>query len=226
MHECCIVFAHHKNDAVTRKHYELLVANNPFPVVPVHCNSKEFLDGAIDVGAFQPPPTHDSNYRSGDQMLLRLFQSGVCEAERYVFIEWDVHASMGIRDFYDLVWDAGAAATSVKEFPDPFWHWFGEVRSIPGQFRKYVCGMAPFNGTFYSRRALEAIADDSSIDVNVYCELRIATLLRKNGFHICQMPWWEETNKWFELPIPFDENKPWIYHPVKKYPVDASSCKA
>lgn len=216
MNECCILFPHHRNDELTARHYQQLVAYNPYPVVPICCNEEEYLPGAIDVGKWTPPPKHKNNNRHLEQLIFRFFSKGLVDAQRYIVLEYDVCATVGVRKFYDPVWNADAAATSVYHYGYQEWPWFREVDRLPTYLHCHAAGIAPFNGAMFSRRALEEVTKDDSVPDDVYCELRMGTLLKKNGLRIETMPWWEKTNRWGNEWIPFDPSKPWIFHPVKK----------
>jgi len=89
LEECCIIFAHHRNDDVTNRHFELLRQNNSFPVVPIHAHQPDHLPNAIDVARPDDRFTDETDaWRYADNLIYRFFEQGHVQAKRYLFFEW------------------------------------------------------------------------------------------------------------------------------------------
>lgn len=216
MLECCILFVHYRNDPTTQAHLELLRRLNPYPVVAVCNAAPEHVDGALDVAGLTTRWSDEHPWGGADTVLYRWFLHGGVRAERYVLLEWDTLATMPVREFYDEVWDADAAGAVVKRIErDPDWFWFHQLGRLPEPLRPYAGGLLPLNGTLLSHRALAAVAA-GPIPSDVFCELRLGTLLRSCGFPLTELPEPKRRmNSYDSRLIAFDATLPGIYHPVK-----------
>lgn len=216
MLECCILFSHYSNSQTTQHHLEVLRERNPYPVVAVCNGAAERVEGALDVSRLSELGAQESRWHSPDTILYRWFLHGGLRARRYIFLEWDTLATMPVREFYDEVWDEAAAASTVKRIEDdPDWYWFEQRDRLPEDLRAKAGGVVPFNGIMLSHRALAAITA-RPIPPDVFCELRIGTLLRNAGFEPCSLPREKRVMNSYERSlIQFDPNRPGVYHPVK-----------
>lgn len=216
MLDCCILFSHYKNDETTLRHLELLRERNPYPVVAVCNGAAERVDEALDVDLLSKEGSLEPKWHSPDRMLYRWFRHGGVRARRYVFLEWDTLATMPVREFYDEVWDADAAGSSVMRVEhEPGWYWFWQTCRLPPHLRAKAGGIVPFNGLLVSHRALAAVTS-GAIPPNVFCELRIGTLLRHAGFEPRALPPGKrQMNSHDRRFIDFGEDRLGIYHPIK-----------
>ncbi|HEU5116039.1 MAG TPA: hypothetical protein VFT74_05115 [Isosphaeraceae bacterium] len=216
MLECCILFVHYRDDPTTRAHLDLMRRLNPYPVVAVCNAAPEYVDGALDVARLTSEWSGEHPWGGADTILYRWFLHGGLRAERYVFLEWDTLATMPVREFYDEVWDADAAGAVAKRIErDPDWFWFHQIGLLPEALRPHAGGLLPLNGTLLSHRALAAITA-SPIPPNIFCELRLGTVLRACGFTLTELPEPKRRmNSYDSRLITFDANRPGIYHPIK-----------
>ena len=216
MLECCILFAHHNNDDTTRHHLQLLRERNPYPVIAICNNAEQHTERALDVSPLSKEGPQESGWHGHDTMLYQWFLHGGVRAQRYIYFEWDTLATMPVREFYDEVWDQDAAASTVKHIEnDPNWYWFWQRDRLPEDLRVKAGGIVPFNGIILSHRALAAITT-RTIPADVFCELRIGTLLRNTGFEPCSWPAEKQSmNSYDRNLIQFDPDRPGIYHPIK-----------
>ncbi len=224
MLECCILFLHHHTDATTRAHLNLLRRMNPDPVVALVDGAEDRLAGSFDAGRPEWGAT-GSTWFHVDTAIYRWFRHGGIKAKRYVFLEYDAHASMSVREAYASVWDADAAASRLERVEEGSdWCWFQAIPTIPPHLRTHAAGLAPMNGILLSHRALAMLA---AIPPNrlpdCHCELRIATLLRAGGFELTALPSpFRATNEWHPSLIHFDPDRPGIYHPVKHFATEVA----
>jgi len=215
----CILFAHHRNDSVTRHHLEILKNNNPNVPIVLLCNgAEEALEGAVDVAMLSPDFRDENKWLGSDAMLYLWFRH--CrnvEAERYAIIEWDALATMPLHDYYTEVWDADAAASQVKTLQTtPQWDWFGlHGARLPERLKPHAAGLVPFNGILLSHRALEQICR-MEIPRQINNELRLGTLLASSGILLTAFPFEKAAgNDWREDLITIRPT-PGLYHPVKR----------
>ena len=213
----CILFAHHRNDAVTRHHLEILRQNNPDPIIPVCHGPADPVEGAVDVSRFSKRFACDHPWMRGDAMLYLWFRhSRTVEAERYAYIEWDTLATMPLREYYQEVWDADAAGSQIKTpQTTPEWEWFKlHGPRLPERLKHFAMGIAPLNGVLLSRRSLKAVCN-SQVPKNVFSELRLGSLLRFNRISVSPFEATKATlNCWQPVPMPLFA-KCGLFHPVK-----------
>ena len=216
MLECCILYSHHKNDETTQRHLEILRAQNPYPVIAVCNAATTHVDGALDVDCLSKDGSLEPKWHSPDTILYRWFLRGGIRARRYVFLEWDTLATMPVREFYAEVWEEHAAASTVKTIEnDPDWYWFWQMGRLPSALRPKAAGVVPFNGLFLSHQALSAITS-RPIPADIFCEFRVATLLRYAGFEPRPFPSAKQRmNSYERTLIDFHQDRPGIYHPIK-----------
>lgn len=213
----CILFAHHRNDAVTRHHLQILQANNRYPIVPLCNGITEPVAGAVDVSPFAAEFAGENKWSGSDGTVYTWFRHfRTVDAERYAIIEWDTLATMPLAEYYREVWDADAAACEIKTpASHPQWEWFRmHGGRLPENLRQFAAGLVPFNGTLLSCRALEKVCN-MQIPPNINNELRLGTLLRAGGFALRTMPPEKAaTNDWRADLIKVGA-APGVYHPVK-----------
>jgi hypothetical protein len=216
MEECCILYLHHRNDDVTRQNYELLRRNNPWPVVPIHANQPEHLPSAINVARDDRFRDETDVWRYSDNLIYRFFEQGHIQAKRYISFEWDTYATAPVQQHYAEVWDCDAAGPGLY-YPHlhGWYYWFCETGRMPSAFRTCAAAFSPLCGVMLSRRALEDVTA-GEIPNNVYCELRLATVVRAAKYSLCQLPTPKSGQNAFDLDsLRGDCVVPGIYHPVK-----------
>lgn len=213
----CILFAHHRNDAVTRRHLEILRENNPDPIIPVCHSPADPVEGAVDVSRFSKRFAGDHPWMRGDAMLYLWFRhSRTVEAKRYAYIEWDTLATMPLREYYREVWDADAAGSQIKTpQTTPGWEWFKLHRQrLPERLKRFAMGIAPLNAVLLSRQALKAVCN-SQIPKNVFSELRLGSMLRFTGITAIQFVEAKaSTNNWHRDLSVLTEGIG-VFHPIK-----------
>jgi glycosyltransferase involved in cell wall biosynthesis len=216
--ECCIVFAHHRDDETTRFHLGELRRLNPFPVVAVCNDSPERVEGAIDVSLLSRQWADEDKWSSADSILYRWFLHGGIRARRYLILEWDTLATMPVREFYGDLWDRDVVATAVKRWEThPRWHWFHQQSHLLSpQLRPHAAGVVPLNGLLLSHCALCSVVA-ANPPPGIFSELRIGTLLRAAGFEFHELPPEKRRmNSFHHLNVEFDGVTPGIYHPIKQ----------
>lgn len=213
----CILFAHHRNDAVTRHHLEILRENNSDPIIPICHSPCDPVAGAVDVSRFSKRFAADHPWMRGDAMLYLWFRhSRTVEAERYAYIEWDTLATMPLPEYYQEVWNADAAGSHIKTpQTTPEWEWFRlHGPRLPDRLKPSAVGIAPLNAVLLSRRALKSVCD-SQIPKNVFSELRLGSLLRFNGVTpIAFVEAKASTNDWQRGSAEITKSSG-VFHPVK-----------
>lgn len=216
MLECCILFLHYRADAESRAHLDLLRRLNPYPVVALTDEVVEPLPGSFDAARPEWGYT-GTTWLNADTPAQRWYRHGGIRAERYIHLEWDAEATLPVREFYREVWNADAAASAIQLIErDPDWFWFHQVDQLPTDLRPHAAGLTPLNGFLLSDRALAAVAAAPPLP-NIFCELRLGTLLRHAGFALTPFaPHRAATNQWLAEMIPRDRAVPSIYHPVKQ----------
>jgi hypothetical protein len=216
--ECCILFMHHRDDELTRRHLRLLRAHNPFPVVPLHCGQREHLPHAVNVGALADV------WRNSDLGYLNWFRRRPFDAERYLWLEYDTFASMPVREFYREVWHCDAAGPRVKSpEQNPDWCWFSERGLLPPSLRSHCGGLSPLSGILLSHRAMTVLAHAAPMP-SVFCEFRVGTLLQAAGIRLTALPPERAaTVDWTPSSFLFDPATPGIYHPVKGWAGDGAA---
>ena len=214
MLDCLILFLHHDDSAVTRRHLALLRGNNPWPVVALCNGSSSKVEGAIDVAKLSSRWAGEDPWRGADSMIYRWFAHQPLAARRYVVMEWDALATMPVSAYLEEVWDQDAAAANVHmPATRPDWPWFNE---LPAELRPFAAGVSPLNGVLISHRALAAVVG-GEIPENLYSECRLGTLLRKAGFMPTSLPRAKaETNSFHPGHVLVNPRAPGIYHPVKR----------
>lgn len=218
MNEAVVLFVHHRNDAVTRRHLQLLRTHNDFPVVPLFCDDRmggTALDDAVRLPmSFQ----RGRNWHNLDWICRDWFLSSHrIDAERYVWLEWDCLANEPLRNWYADLWYADFVASTSVRPPAP-WYWFRSQRAfLPHALVPYASGITPMNGVLMSRRAMSAYAQ-ADVPEGLFCELRLPTILASCGITASRLPSHKATQNRF---LPRGASVPVIgrglFHPVKEH---------
>jgi hypothetical protein len=212
MYECCALFLNHKNDEITRRHFEILRDTNDFPVVPVHRG----IGMRGSVNAWTVDSAHENNVEYIDHLLYNWYRSPHrLPAKRYVLIEYDTLATLPLREFYTGVWDDPAVAAAVRK-PSPTGEWgrFDRTHLLPLDWQPFRRGVTPICGLLMARDVVEAVCGLPT-PPGVFCELRLATAIRRAGWEITQHPTARRT-VWWNYDRIYDPSVPGVYHPVKE----------
>lgn len=229
--ELCILFAYHKLDELTIKHFELLKQHNPrHHIIPITDKISKYLPGTIDVNVFHDPwakafpwrKTHP--WRRCDTMLYRWFMNRTISAERYLLLEYDCLCTVDVADAYADVWNADVAARDFYipgqgrhpisgEYVNEEWPHFQDIGKLPSADRPYAAGLSPVAGMFFSHHGLQSIVRNATRS-DVFCELRLGTAARKAGLNIVEFPPSLKQTIWWD-PYPFTPQVPGVYHAIK-----------
>ena len=148
MHELVILFFHHNSSPTTLANLESLRLSNPnVPVVPLYCR-----DGGECTpvpNAVEVPCTFDrgSNWHNPDLIWVEWFRGpNKIEAERYVWFEYDTHATAPVSEVYASVWNADAVCGQSFVYGRDGWPFWGLVPYLPRGWQRQIGTMCPFNG--------------------------------------------------------------------------------
>ncbi len=205
-----ILFLHHAEDALTKKHLELFRRHNPStPVVALTPNSHAKL----------PWWDYDNMWMYNDTMVYRWFLSpDKIKAKRYCMFDWDTRCDGPVRDYYGDSWNHPAVATTVHDpRSNPGWAWFNHARknkkllSMESDFR----GLSPMCGTLLSEEALELVVSEQRRRPELWREqnneFRVATCA-----HLAGVPLRECGRKTIQPFAGSVTGEGGIVHPVKK----------
>lgn len=226
--EAVVLFAHHKNDEVTQRHFRILQKTNPeLEIVPVRWSweygmpnalalpMNDWVDTVTPSLISRPCPT-PSQY-SMDAILYAWFKARHFDAERYIFLEYDTYAPMPLREFYAPVWDWDYFAPHIVEHGDKRWSNFRFatecVKSICGD---RLIGQWPLCGALISHQCLNRMVQVLEAEphlVSLFCEARMPTLANMSGFkprshEIGKTIDWRPSDVGFKLGHS-------VYHPIK-----------
>lgn len=138
--------------------------------------------------------------------------------DRLIFAEYDVFANVDVAATVSTVdsSDCLAAAVMSPLRDGRSWPVFAESSRMPAVMRHWLAGVVPLGLLMLSREALDELADsrhDEIFAADVFCELRLPTILRAAGFRILQNPAWSDvTVRHMQPPSGFRG----IMHAVKK----------
>jgi hypothetical protein len=223
--ELCILFAYHRVDELTVKHFESLKQHNSnYAIVPITDDISDHLPGTIDVKSFDDPWPKAIPWRRCDTMLYRWFMNRQVTAERYLLLEYDCLCTVDVKEAYKDIWEAEVAArdilvpgekrnTRFGNYVHGEWYWFNEVDKLPPEDRPHAAGLVPLAGVFFSHHGLQSIVTHATRE-DVFCELRIGTAAQKAGLRVVEFPeslkrtiWWDPHAR---LP-----SEPGVFHAVK-----------
>jgi hypothetical protein len=211
----CILYLHHRDDAVTRHHFDLVRRHNPRAVVvPLVDEPHGALPGAIDVSRLPTPWNTSDKWRSCDTMIYRWFSHRTCEADHYLVLEYDCRADIDLLALYRPYLDGDVV---VAHWQDralvPEWHWFGEVERLAPDERALAAGVTPIATTLFTHDALARVCAHVST-ADLFSELRLGTAIRKAGLRVRELPRREGARiDWREYRRPI--LGPGLYHPIK-----------
>ena len=186
---------------------ENLRASNPDLEIHVACDNRE---------GHQP-----SLWRSCDRFLRDWWKQNhdKVSGTHLWLLEHDVLVTTSLPDCAGIT---GMGGQHIKRVENRDWVWLQEAERLAQGMVPY--GMAPLGVTVYHRAALDALISpewDSLFDADVFCELRLPSVIAHCGFPLVELP----------LPgvracnITPDWSVPGIYHAVKgpERPLDSLS---
>lgn len=164
-------------------HLAELVASNPDLAVSV-CMSPDAETAEDAKNAWR---NCDRNIRG----WWREFGAGVA-ADQVLFLEYDVRVTVDLTKAIRRMpagFGMSGAAVKGQAMHGHAWPLFAEAVRLPREVRALACGIAPLAVVLVSRSALDALADerwDAAFAEDVFCELRMPTLVRASGFRIME----------------------------------------
>ncbi len=137
------------------------------------------------------------------------------KSRHVVFFEWDVRCNVPLAPLFHPF--EGLLCSQIKRQGDRGkpWLWFRDVPRLPVELQAEAIGVVPLAVLQFSREVLDAIADprhDPLYADDIYCELRIATLIQHLGFPIQTLNSLKHVT-WY--PLPYFWLIRGIFHPVK-----------
>jgi hypothetical protein len=201
MQDLAAIFLHHRDDAVTARHLESLRRHNPGVPVTV-------VRGPDDDGP------GGRGWRDCDLAFLRGVSASPA-ARRYALVEWDCRVTGPLTSWYKPAWNAPAAASVVVRHDKgeaPGWCWWAEVGRLPTSLRPFACGVLPLAGMLLSRDAVTALLGIVP-PPDVFCEVRLGTLLRSLGVEPTPFP--SEMGRTVQCVADGGEEGAAFAHPVK-----------
>lgn len=215
-----ILFQHHRTDEVTLQRFWRLVRLNPgVPVVPLTHASHDVLPNTFDSASI-PELAEEDGWRGADISLYYWFRHGRNEtttAQRYIFVEYDMLYRVPMTEFYKEVWDEGFAGAQLY-FAGPHrdWSWFrGEIPKLSSELQPFAAGVSPTSGVLLAHRTLQAIAE-GNIPLNIFSELRLATLANAHGFDMVEFPYAKKRNITWRQDFLRMDKPTQAYHPLKE----------
>lgn len=150
-------------------------------------------------------------WRNSDS-LYRLWLKNNINKIKYnniAILEWDVLVSKTLPNIC-------VEGLIVKQINNPRinpkWYWFKQLNSLE-KYSKYAMGITPLAVMFMNKQCIDILLDkefDTLYDKDIFCELRLPTILNSKNIKIIKYPLpdvdWNDTV--FTL-------KPSIYHPIK-----------
>jgi len=142
------------------------------------------------------------------------------KSRHVVIFEWDVRCNVPIGPLFRPF--DGLLCSEIKRLNDPGepWRWFDEIPKLPEELREKAIGVVPLGVLQFSREVLDAIASpefDPLFTEDLYCELRLPTLVRHLGFAIQTLKSLKQVT-WYRLPYVWLRRG--IFHPVKESSYD------
>lgn len=211
-----VLFVHHNNDATTRKHYELLVEHNDFPIVPLFCRDGRPGKAMPEAITLASSFSKGSNWHNVDWICRDWFLScDRIDAQRYIWLDWDCLANEPLADWYGDCWSKDFVVSQIKRL-DSKWGWFRRRKGqLPNGLASHRIGIAPLNGVLLSRRAMRAFCE-SDLPDGVISEMRLPTMLAAKGIHATEMPREKaKTNRYLPRNQSIAIHGTGLFHPVK-----------
>lgn len=171
----------------------------------------------VETGGVRGLPAGLQAWRNADRLIRDWWRANghLVEGDRLAIAEWDV---LVMQDFETAGAPAGAglAGRHPKIWgADHQWHWWRESGRLPAVLRPYRHGLAPLGILIATRACLDAVADsrwDHVFSLDIFCELRLPTVVRACGFEVGRAPSFDGCG-WH--PITRTTFGPGFWHPVK-----------
>ena len=208
MEETVILFCYYKITVPAIYCYERLKKLNPdIPIIPLSYGNIPFLNWV------QLKTPFEDMWRNSDFFRYHLLKQTNIRAKRYIFIEYDVLTQLPLKEAMKDVWDSDFAThlfeqTSVASG----WEWTREIPTMPIEIQPYTyaCGTTIH---LFSHKALKELTKCQYQNMDIFCELRIGTLMNYLGYS-ADIFNFSKTITFAEYQIE-KQNYPTIYHPVK-----------
>ncbi len=166
-------------------HLDALRESNPGLNIRIH----ESADADTEEGAKDAWRNCDRNIRQWWQR-----EGKSVEAEQVLFLEYDVLVTVDlVAALRVMPAGFGMMGASVKGIATDGRAWapFAEARRLPREVAAFASGIAPLAVAMISRGALDAISDDrwnETFAADIFCELRLPTLIRACGYRLMASP--------------------------------------
>jgi len=133
------------------------------------------------------------------------------DCSHWMLAEWDLYCTCPILSVFPELENIDFLCRDVNIYPSP-WVWFSQVELLPNHIKKNAKGISPLVTTVLSQKALYEISLlNSNLNLDVFCELRIATVSS-----ICEIPIISHKIPTISfLPQQFTFKESSLFHPVK-----------
>lgn len=151
-------------------------------------------------------------WRNSDNLIRNWLRNNISQIKnnKVAILEWDVLVTQKLPDI-KLV---GAMGKHIhKPTKNNGWKWFKEINKLE-EYKKYAIGIAPLGILFIDRGSILSLIDSKFDDIfnkNIFCELRLPTILNSLDINISQYPM--PNVQWH--PVKYTNQKS-IYHAIKK----------
>jgi len=225
--ELGIWFIHHKNDELTKYHFDLLKKHNPNATIfPIQDETKEGLPGAIKFDKKNIFWDMADMWMCCDTYIYRFFLSDICKekkCKRYAYVEYDSHVSGDLANVYEPVWNkdalCGPYVFDMDKEPKCGWwaekHTTDTIKKYGNDFKNDMKAIDPFCGIFSSYDIFASITEKAKNPMfySIFCDLRIGTIAKKLGIKMSEIS--EKFNKRVRASAVKVEDEPGFYHIVK-----------
>ena len=185
-------------------HRAVISAANPGLTIHVWSGEETGLDG----------------WRNCDRNMREFWRAKRAEvaAQKVLFIEYDVFANVALGPLMPaLQKGCGIVCAAVKSpvRDGRSWFPFQETNRLPAELQSVVIGTAPMAVLLCDRAALDAVLDakwDAVFEADVFCEIRLGTIMRSEGFSVVECSAWRGVGT---RPMVPPGGASGIYHPVK-----------
>jgi hypothetical protein len=141
--------------------------------------------------------------------------------ENVLLIEWDMYVNTSIPLMnFDGLYCKYAITPNIS----PQWQWWSEINKLPEEYRQYASGCPLLGFLGINIEILHKILDpkyDELFEMDMFCELRLATLVKYLRYNIYSFPK-NITHNMFTTDKEFAEKQPLldpntkgIFHPIK-----------
>jgi len=216
LHELGILFLYHKTDKVTNRNLGSFVSSNPHHcIVPISVQKGMYFQSGYwleHAEAWERLTNYEPKrcWYNMDMAYYEYYRMRRENCKRWLLVEWDVYCNGRVEDFFGTLWNEDFVSSNVHR-PGGGWNWFKETRLLPDAVRPYAMGISPLAGTLVSDACMERMVLDSWM-LDVFCELRMATLATQGGFKIKAHAKGASKVRWRVPPVVDGKG---LWHPVK-----------